>query len=345
MAQAASSSGKHHHSAERVGQDAHEGIRGEEPGGNARSAITLAHDTGRPSLRASSTTSTTIDISNVTSTTRSASHEDIHVAQPELLANFVTGSERAYAQSQEPMYQDENELHASAFQTGEAMKSDQLLTQWQKICSKQNRVKVELAGNKDLLSHLWAYDTFARKESLEFLKFRHLDFKTAPGVRQTGQCFHEHLWFLRQVIDNCNSLKKAGHAIGTLGIELPLFRPNTIMHDYEVTMAKIQLKIFLETLRADEVIVSLDLSGIRSDWFGLDILADYFASLATNTQLEALDLSGAELSDDDVRALDAALEKNSSIKSICLKDCATSEKGAEILAQIRRRRGAREESL
>lgn len=349
MAQPAGSNpGKlYHDSLNGAGYGAHADFQRKEPGGGTPSATTVSRDTGRPALRASSTTSTTRDISNVTSTTVSASHADIGIGKPEPLITLVLHSQPAYVPSQELVHQDELELRASALEMRKAMESKEPLTQWQRICSKQRRVRLELPGEKSFVPHQSAYRTFAQAQSLALLKFGHLELRTDPEVRHAGQCFHEHLFFLRQVVENCNALKKAGYAVGRLGIELPLprLRPDFIMHEYEASMVKIQLKVFLETIQTDKVIVSLGLSGIRSEWIGLDILANYFASLATNSQLEVLDLSNAELRDEDACALAAALEKNRSIRSIDLSGSTMPRIGMEALVRILKSRATLAEAL
>ena len=339
MAQPSSSNaGKRHHDLPNgAGYGARTDLQQKEAGDDARSATSATHDTGRPTVRASSTTSTatTRDISNATSTMNHASDADSVVGQPELLGKDLLHSLPAYAPSQKPVNREELELQASALEMRKAMKAKKPLIKWQRICSKQHRVRLDLPEKRTFLSQEPAYNQFKQEKSLKLLNYGHLVLRTDPGIRQTGQCFDEHLFFLRQVVENCNSLKKAGHAVGTLGIELPLplLRPG-LMHDYEISMVKLQLKIFLETIQTDKVIVSLGLSGMRSEWFGQDMLGNYFASLATNTQLEVLDLSNAELGDADGCALAAALEKNRSIKTVYFKGCTMPEKGKLALALL-----------
>ncbi len=229
-------------------------------------------------------------------------------------------------------------LRASALETGKAMVSEAPLAELQKIFSEQDLVRIELPelrGNFGI-GPMAAYGLFSKEDWLEKLQVRHLDLTIEPGSRQTGLSFEEHQVFLRNVIGTCNRLEKKGNAGVTLAIEVPLpqFPSATPMNSYVISMIQMALKHLFQALQDDTVTVRLGLSGIRSEWFLQDILSDYFASLATNGKLEALDLSHANLNDDDACALARALKENRSIKLLNMTGCRTAEDGAEALASV-----------
>lgn len=89
-----------------------------------------------------------------------------------------------------------------------------------------------------------------------------------------------------------------------------------------------------QQLAADTVIVRLGLSGIRSRWLPIDTFSTYFSSLAHNTRIEELDLSNAELDDDDACALACALMGNRSIRTLAFSGCIIPDKGRAALANV-----------
>ncbi|MDB5760034.1 MAG: hypothetical protein JWM30_3323 [Burkholderia sp.] len=185
------------------------------------------------------------------------------------------------------------------------------------------------------------YDRFRDEGWLEKLDVRHLDLAIEPVSRHAGLSFEEHQVFLHNVISTCNKLAQNGKAGVTLAIEVPLpqFPSASPMNSYVISMIQIRLKQLFQALQEDKVTVLLGLSGIRSEWFPQDTLSDYFASLATNGKLQALDLSHTNLSDVDACALAKALEENRSIQRVNVSRCITSDKGGKALfaALLKRR--------
>jgi hypothetical protein len=213
----------------------------------------------------------------------------------------------------------------------------------QKIFSEQDAVRVELPELRGQfgIGPMAAYGLFCKEGWLEKLQVRHLDLTIEPCSRHTGLSFEEHQVFLHNVISTCNRLAQNGNAGVTLAIEVPLpqFPSASPMNSYVISMIQIRLKQLFQALQEDTVTVRLGLSGIRSEWFLLDILSDYFASLATNEKLQALDLSHTNLSDVDACALAKALEENRSIQRVNVSRCMTSDKGGKALfaALLKRR--------
>jgi hypothetical protein len=315
-------------------------------GSDAHSGNTSARSTSGPTLSASSTTSNTGNATSVTSTMVVPRQSDTATGQAEKERCIASYSRPAYASSSlsEPSSQMELALRASALETGKAMVSNEPLAELQKIFSGPDAVRLELPdlrgqfGLESVLGvdSMTVYDRFRDEGWLEKLDVRHFDLAIEPCSRQAGLSFEEHQVFLRNVIGTCNKLAKNGNAGVTLAIEVPLPRfPSTSpMNSYVISMIQLGLKHLFQALQADKVTVRLGLSGIRSEWFLRDILSDYFASLATNGKLEALDLSHANLSDDDACALARALKENRSIKLLNMTGCRTAEDGAEALASV-----------
>jgi hypothetical protein len=218
------------------------------------------------------------------------------------------------------------------------MGSKEPLAELQKIFSGLEAVRLELPDLRGSfgIGPLSAYGLFCKEGWLEKLEVRYVDLTIEPRARQTGLSFEEHRIFLCKVIGTCNMLEKNGNAGVTLAIEVPLpqLPSDSPMRSHAIETMQIGLKNLFRALQADTVIVHLGLSRIRSEWFLQDVLSDFFASLATNGKLEALDLSHANLNNDDACALARALAENRSIKLINMTGCRTAEDGAEALANV-----------
>ena len=305
-------------------------------GGNVYTGYSPDRTNGMPTISSTSTTSSAL----VTTGVRRGNLPG--ELTPRSGASGVICSEPAYSPSAQTPSHRELQLRASAVEIRDAMEAEQPLAALQKIFSQHDAVRLELPEMFADAFGKAAYNTFSTEGWLAKLRVRHLDLTIEPNVRKEGRCFEEHRFFLGKVIEACNALAGNGNTGLTLGIDVPLPR---LTADYSATDALFRgttalgFKHLFEALQADTVTVRLGLSGIRSEWFPLDLLSGYFDSLATNSKLETLDLSHANLSDDDACALAGALNKNRSIKSIDLRECITSDKGGKVLfaALLKRR--------
>ena len=318
---------------------------------DAHSGTTLVRSTSGPILSAPSTTSNTGNATSVTSTMVVLDQADTATGRVEKERSIASYSRPAYSSSSSSASPSRREsaLRESAQETGKAMGSNEPLAELQEIFSGRDAVRLELPdlrgrfGLESVLGvdSMSVYDRFGDEGWLEKLQVRHLDLTIEPYSRHTGLSFEEHQVFLRNVISTCNRLERKGNAGVTLSIEVPLpqFPSTSPMNSYVISMIQLGLKHLFQALQDDTVTVRLGLSGIRSEWFLQDILSDYFASLATNGKLEALDLSHANLSDVDACALAKALEKNRSINWVNIRRCITSDKGGKALfaALLKRR--------
>ena len=304
----------------------------DDSGGNARTSYSTGRTSGMPTISSTSTTSSALVTTGVR---RGNSSGEL---MPRWGALGVTCSELAYSPSAQTPSHRELALRASAVEIRDAMTAEQPLAALQKIFSGQDAVRLELSE----MPGSPFYNTFCTGGWLEKLQVRHLDLTIEPNARKEGWHFEEHRFFLGKVIEVCNALARNGNTRLTLGIDVPLPR---ITEDFSATDAYLRgttqlgFKFIFDALQADTVVVRLGLSSIRSEWFLQDVLSDYFASLATNSKLETLDLSHGNLSDDDACALAGALNKNRSIKSIDLRECITSDKAGKVLfaALLKRR--------
>ena len=304
--------------------------------GNAHTSYSTGRTSGMPTISSTSTTSSAL----VTTGVRRGNSSGELV--PRSGASGVTCSELAYSPSAQTPSHRELALRASAVEMRDAMTAEQPLAALQKIFYGQDAVRLELPEMFTGAPYIGVYNNFSTRSWLENLQVRHLDLTIEPNVRKEGRYFENHRVFLGNVIEACNALAGNGNTGLTLGVDLPLPR---LSADLSATDAlfrgttELGFKYLFKALQADTLTVRLGLSSIRSEWFPLDLLSDYFASLAQNRKLEMLDLSHASLSDDDACALARALEQNRSIKSIDLRGCITSDKGGKALfaALLKRR--------
>ena len=176
------------------------------------------------------------------------------------------------------------------------------------------------------------YWKFSERQWLKQLRLQYLDVKFEVRQEEAPLDLSEHMPFFIQLLKSCNALPEKDRSRLCLSIDVPV-RGSVPGHFLELTLDLTRKRLF-EQLAADKVIVRLGLSGIRSRWLPTDSFSAYFFSLAHNTRIEELDLSNAELDDDDACALAAALMENRSIRTLALSGCIIPDRGRAALANV-----------
>lgn len=223
-------------------------------------------------------------------------------------------------------------LRASAVQTHAAMREKDPLKALKKIFKQSELVRLEvptLIFPGVPTAHYWK---FSERQWLKQLRLQYLDVTFEGRAEEAPLDLSEHMPFFIQLLKSCNELPEKDRSRLSLGIDVPV-RGSIPGHFLELTLDLTRKRLF-EQLAADKVIVRLGLSGIRSGWLPTDTLSAYFSSLAHNARIEELDLSNAELDDDDACALAAALMENRLIRTLALSGCRMPDRGRAALANV-----------
>lgn len=270
---------------------------------------------------------------NAPSTTGGSVLPNARGVQPTPSGNAIsTASRPAYSAATPTLSGRELALRASAVQTRAAMQKKDPLKALKSVFRESDLVRLEVPTLMfhDVLKDF--YWKFSERQWLKHLRLHYLDVKFEVRQDESPLDLSEHMPFFIQLLKSCNELSEKDRSRLCLSIDVPV-RGRVPGHHLKSTL-DLTRKYLFEQLAADQVIVRLGLSGIRSGWLPTDTFSAYFSSLAHNTRLEELDLSNAKLDDADACALASALMENRSIKTLQLSGCIIPDRGRAALAHV-----------